>query len=142
MEQNIDTTTGIEETIETTETETPNVMYQVLEDVSKKKTISVRLGGRDGKQFKIRVNMAFDGIMVEQLLDWAFADRVIALQRALRECNEQTLQDYVEKGYSVHASTCGQKPKSIHETIGEVKSLLAGKTPEEKAKILAELGLA
>jgi hypothetical protein len=93
----------------------------------------------NGVKYEINTSISFSEVSREQLVKWAMAERVIALQRALRQCSDETLRSFEHEGYDVHATNAGQKPKTLSETKSEVKSLLAGMGEAEKAALLASL---
>lgn len=98
----------------------------------------VRLTSND-KKFKIYVHMDFSDVTTEQLIKWAFQSQTIAMQRVLRECSAQTLEDFEENGYEVHALVAGVKPRTNKEVMHDAKNAIATLTDEQKAELLEQL---
>jgi hypothetical protein len=88
---------------------------------------------------KITVRMDFANVPKAQMLSWAFADRIIAMQRALRECTKESLEEFVNEGYAVHALSAGTKPRSKAEVIAEAKAVINTLDEEAKAELLEAL---
>lgn len=98
----------------------------------------IRLTARDVK-YKITVRMNFDNVTEDSLHSWAFADRIIAMQRVLRECTPETLTELSENGYDVHALKAHEKPQNAAEIIAATKASIATMTPEQKNALLEAL---
>ena len=90
-------------------------------------------------QHEISVRMDFENVSRPQLLSWAFADRIIAMQRVLRECSNESLAEFVQDGYNVHALAAGQKPRTFNETKNDIKSHMATLSTAEREALLEEL---
>lgn len=90
----------------------------------------------NNQKHEIKIRMSFDNVSRSQLLTWAFADRIIALQRVLRECSNETLETFAIDGYQVHALAAGTKPKTFAETKNEIKNHMATLTAEEKQAMI------
>lgn len=93
----------------------------------------------NGNKHELKIRMSFENVSKSQLLTWAFADRIIALQRVLRECSTETLETFALDGFDVHALAAGTKPKTFSETKNEIKSHLASLSPEERKAMIEEL---
>lgn len=98
----------------------------------------VRLTSND-KKFKIYVHMDFTDVSHEQLIKWAFQSQTIAMQRVLRECSSETLNDFEENGYEVHALVAGVKPRTNREILNDAKNAIATLSEEQKAELLEQL---
>lgn len=101
-------------------------------------TKKIKLTAHDRK-FEILVTMDFNNVSKTQLRQWAFADRIIAMQRALRDCSSETLETFSDDGYQVHALAAGQKPKTFAEVRDEMKTHMATLGADEKQRMIEEL---
>ena len=101
-------------------------------------TKTIKLTAHDRK-FSIDVTMDFNNVSTTQLRAWAFADRIIAMQRALRDCTSETLETFSDDGYKVHALAAGQKPKSLADTKNEIRALMAQMTPEQREAFIESM---
>ena len=93
----------------------------------------------NNRKFKIYVHMDFEDVSEEQLIKWAFQSQTIAMQRVLRECSAQTLEEFEESGYEVHALHAGIKPRTQRQIMDEAKTAVAGLTDIQKAELLEQL---
>ena len=93
----------------------------------------------NGEKYKFVVRMDFSDVPRATLLSWAFADRIIALQRVIRECTKESLEEFVREGYECHALAAGTKPRTTAEVIAETKERVAAMTPEQKEALLEML---
>lgn len=107
-----------------------------METTKLNKTIRVT---SNKEQFKINVTMDFEGVGTNQLLAWSLQSQVIALQRVLRECSVESLNEMVENGYEVHALSAGTKPRTTVEVMNDAKNAISSLTSEQRNALIEEL---
>ena len=104
-------------------------------------SMKVKLDGNDEKAYEIGVEMDFNGVSRETLIEWnsGGSSRRVLLQAALRKTSYDRLAELEKSGLKVHASAVNdlKTPKEkLREAVRTMTGL--GFTKEE---IAAELGL-
>jgi hypothetical protein len=108
-----------------------------MEEIMKiKRAVSVS-GGTLPRDFSIVVPVEIDysGCTDYETYGWASSNRVIAIQRTLRNQSVEFLRELAKNGLSVHARECGQSLKSPEERVAE---LVGAGVPEALAKLMVD----
>lgn len=90
----------------------------------------------NGIQRDLTIRMGFDNVSKAELLEWAFANRIIACQRALRECTDETINEFVLNGYEVDARHAGVKPMTDAERKAELAKKVEKMSDDEKQAMI------
>jgi len=73
----------------------------------------------------LTITFDYDGVSQSQILEWATAQRKIAMQSTLRDMSEEAIEEAFpgNKGH-VHVLTCGQKIQTKSEVMATLRSLM------------------
>ena len=83
-----------------------------------------------GEKTQLSINIDFTGCTEDQLVRWATADRVIALQAPMRKLSMAEVRKL--NGSTIHATECGKKLISEKEKVD--KYVMLG-IPQEVAEL-------
>ena len=119
----------------------------VFNDITVSKDMEVSWNEDEDKK-PVRLTFTLTGVMLVELISWAVADRVIAVQRAFRGIKPRQAYVAFMEGlfnggtiglYAVHARNAGKKPKAPL-TAAEIGELIAsGKMDRTEKEELYEL---
>jgi hypothetical protein len=112
-------------------------LKQIIANITFNKALSVSEGNLpSGFTVIVNAGIVYDGLPLSQVFEWATANRVIPLQRILRDkCTPEFLQELHKTGLKISASDCG---KPITSREDKVRDLMGRGYPQEAAEFAVD----
>jgi len=120
--------------------ETVNRISTVDSDTQKVRLFNVSKNDSTGQNYKVDWNFDFSNCSEAEILELAARSAVIAYRKNFRGVAEDEIPTFAEREIDVKADIITSK-KVKKSPVAQVKNLLQGLSPEQRAALLSDLGL-